>query len=134
MTSETELGLYRSSCSKSIEINDSTTYVAVITSGRQQSIIMKDCPMELGSEVGKLLAVESFSLNREDDTFIISGKNGKVELECFWGCNGKKDEHAIGMQNLTETQKNEFLFWLSFMEESKPVGDSLTAVKELLHY
>ncbi len=134
MTSETELGLYRSSNGKNKEIDGTITYVAVITSGKQQSIIMKDCPMELGSEVGKLLAVESFSLNREDDTFIIRSKNGSVELECFWGCNGKKDGHVAGMENMTERQKNEFLFWISFMKESKPVGDSLTAVKDLLQY
>lgn len=134
MTNETELGLYRSSHGKNNEIDGATTYVAVITSGKQQSIIMKDCPMELGSEVGKLLAVESFSLNREDDTFIIRSKNESVELECFWGCNGKKDGHVPGMENMTERQSNEFLFWISFMKESKPVGDSLTAVKDLLQY
>ena len=134
MTSETELGLYRSSNGSYKENDGTTTYVAVITSGKQQSIIMKDCPIKLGSEVGKILAIESFSLNKENDTFIIKGKNGSVELECFWGCNGKKDEHVPGMENQTERQRNEFLFWISFMKESRPVGDGLTVVKELLQY
>jgi hypothetical protein len=134
MTSETELGLYRSSNGKDRENDRQTTYVAVITSGKQQSIIMKDCPIKLGSEVGKILAVESFSLNRENDTFIIKGKNGSVELECFWGCNGKKDEHVPGSKKMTKAQENELLFWTSFMREAKPGGDSLTAVKKLLQY
>ena len=134
MTSETELGLYRSSNGKEKEIDRAITYVAVITSGKQQSIIMRDCPIELGSEVGRHLAVESFSLNRRDDKFIINGKNGSVELECFWGCNGKKDDHVPGMGNMTKIQENELLFWISFIKESKPIGDSLTAVKKLLQY
>lgn len=134
MTSETELGLYRSSNGKDNETDGAVTYVAVITSGKQQSIIMKDCPEELGSEVGRHLAVESFSLNRRNDTFIIEGENGSVELECFWGCNGEEDDHLPSMEDMTKTQENEFLFWISFMKESKPVGDSLTAVKKLLQY
>ena len=134
MTRETELGLYRSSNGKNLEIDVDTTYVAVISSGKQRSIIMKDCPIKLGTEVGRLLATESFSLNREDDTFIIKDKNGSVKLECFWGCNGTKEEHVPGMENMTKTQENELLFWTSFMKESRPVGDGLTVVKKLLQY